>query len=85
VPIAVSNMEKTLPFQQIKHQISTLDAQPSIGGGIVVMVTGALMVRYLSYIRSKRADSLIGRGSRPTYELCSGFSVNARRSNLFCP
>lgn len=35
-----------LPFQKIKHQVATLDAQPSSEqGGILVMVTGALLVR----------------------------------------
>ena len=35
-----------LPFQKVKHQVNTLDAQPSSPeGGIIVMVTGALMVR----------------------------------------
>ncbi|KAI4130341.1 MAG: hypothetical protein LQ338_001776 [Usnochroma carphineum] len=32
-------------FQKIKHQVSTLDAQPSNSeGGIIVMVTGVLLV-----------------------------------------
>ncbi|KAL8697031.1 MAG: hypothetical protein Q9201_007345 [Fulgogasparrea decipioides] len=35
----------SLPFQKIKHQVATLDAQPSSEqGGILVMVTGALLV-----------------------------------------
>ncbi|KAL9612643.1 MAG: hypothetical protein Q9167_002770 [Letrouitia subvulpina] len=35
----------SLPFSKIKHQVSTLDAQPSNeAGGILVMVTGALLV-----------------------------------------
>ncbi|KAK7943203.1 nuclear transport factor 2 (ntf-2) [Apiospora hydei] len=33
-----------LPFQQVKHQVSTLDAQPSTGGGVLVLVTGQLLV-----------------------------------------
>ncbi|PHH70481.1 hypothetical protein CDD82_7087 [Ophiocordyceps australis] len=34
-----------LPFQQVKHQISTLDAQPSNAeGGIMILVTGQLLV-----------------------------------------
>ncbi|KAL8846680.1 MAG: hypothetical protein Q9221_008239 [Calogaya cf. arnoldii] len=36
---------RDLPFQKVKHQVNTLDAQPSSPeGGIIVMVTGALMV-----------------------------------------
>ncbi|KAF9889971.1 Nuclear transport factor 2 [Aspergillus nanangensis] len=35
----------SLPFQKVAHQVSTLDAQPSNQeGGILVMVTGALLV-----------------------------------------
>ena len=33
-----------LPFQQVKHQVSTLDAQPSLNGAIVILVTGQLLV-----------------------------------------
>ncbi|MCJ1399457.1 Nuclear transport factor 2 [Xylographa trunciseda] len=44
----------SLPFSRIKHQVNTLDAQPSNeGGGILVLVTGALLVdeeqRSMSY------------------------------------
>ncbi|GMG49640.1 unnamed protein product [Aspergillus oryzae var. brunneus] len=36
---------QSLPFQKVVHQVSTLDAQPSNeAGGILVMVTGALLV-----------------------------------------
>ncbi|PSS14979.1 hypothetical protein M430DRAFT_142297 [Amorphotheca resinae ATCC 22711] len=34
-----------LPFEKVKHQVSTLDAQPSgETGGILILVTGALLV-----------------------------------------
>jgi hypothetical protein len=37
---------QNLPFQKVRHQVSTLDAQPSgETGGIMVLVTGALLVR----------------------------------------
>ncbi|KAF7715668.1 Nuclear transport factor 2 [Penicillium ucsense] len=32
-----------LPFQKVRHQLATLDAQPS-GENIIVLVTGALLV-----------------------------------------
>lgn len=35
----------SLPFQQCKHHISSLDAQPSLSGGVLVFVTGQLLVR----------------------------------------
>jgi hypothetical protein len=35
----------TLPFEKVKHQVSTLDAQPTITeGGIFILVTGQLLV-----------------------------------------
>ncbi|KAL2054247.1 hypothetical protein ABVK25_005388 [Lepraria finkii] len=35
----------TLQFERVKHQVATLDAQPSNeSGGILVLVTGALLV-----------------------------------------
>ncbi|PHH88991.1 hypothetical protein CDD83_6782 [Cordyceps sp. RAO-2017] len=35
----------SLPFKKVKHQVSTLDAQPSITeGSIVILVTGQLLV-----------------------------------------
>ncbi|KAI9151670.1 Nuclear transport factor 2 [Paramyrothecium foliicola] len=34
-----------LPFEKVKHQVSTLDAQPTMTeGGIVILVTGQLLV-----------------------------------------
>lgn len=36
--------QQSLPFQQVRHQIATFDAQPSSEGGIIVLVTGALLV-----------------------------------------
>lgn len=36
---------QSLPFSKIQHQVATLDAQPSSeSGGILVQVTGALLV-----------------------------------------
>jgi hypothetical protein len=34
-----------LPFQQVQHRTDTLDAQPSGQNGVLVLVTGALLVR----------------------------------------
>lgn len=42
-----ANTGKNLPFQQIQHQTATIDAQPSADDGILVLVTGALMVSML--------------------------------------
>ena len=36
---------QNLPFQKVQHRVDTTDAQPSgETGGIIVMVTGALLV-----------------------------------------
>ncbi|GAD99155.1 nuclear transport factor 2 [Paecilomyces variotii No. 5] len=47
----------SLPFQKVAHQLATLDAQPSSeSGGILVMVTGALLIdeeqKPMSYTQS---------------------------------
>ncbi|KAJ3956348.1 Nuclear transport factor 2 [Colletotrichum tropicale] len=42
--IAHSFTPQSLPFEKVKHQVSTLDAQPSLEGGIVILVTGQLLV-----------------------------------------
>ena len=34
-----------LPFQKVKHQVSTLDAQPTLNEGVLILVTGQLLVR----------------------------------------
>ncbi|KAJ5287547.1 Nuclear transport factor 2 Eukaryote [Penicillium angulare] len=34
----------TLPFQKVRHELATLNAQPTHGEGIIVLVTGALLV-----------------------------------------
>jgi hypothetical protein len=48
-----------LPFQKIQHRVDTKDAQPSNdSGGIMVMVTGALMVCCEDTCRREDADEL---------------------------
>ncbi|KAL4928389.1 nuclear transport factor 2 family protein [Aspergillus undulatus] len=42
---AITEKLTSLPFQKVQHQVATLDAQPSSeSGGILVLVTGALLV-----------------------------------------
>ncbi|RAL63773.1 hypothetical protein DID88_003418 [Monilinia fructigena] len=42
---AIVEKLKSLPFEKVKHQVSTLDAQPSgEHGGILILITGALLV-----------------------------------------
>lgn len=33
-----------LPFQKVEHQLTTLDAQPSTQNGVIVFITGQLLV-----------------------------------------
>lgn len=41
----ISTPPQCLPFQKVQHRVDTVDAQPtSEVGGLVVLVTGALMV-----------------------------------------
>uniref|UniRef100_A0A0G4I329 Nuclear transport factor 2 n=1 Tax=Chromera velia CCMP2878 TaxID=1169474 RepID=A0A0G4I329_9ALVE len=35
---------KSLPFQTVKHQIVKCDCQPTVNNGVIVFVTGNLMV-----------------------------------------
>ncbi|KAM3421165.1 NTF2-related export protein [Cercospora zeina] len=43
---AITTKLVELPFNQVEHQVATLDAQPSNeNGGILVIVTGALLVK----------------------------------------
>jgi hypothetical protein len=54
----------SLPFQQVAHRIATLDAQPSINNGIIVMVTGELLIdQETNATRFSQAFQLIPDGS----------------------
>ncbi|KAK3292577.1 uncharacterized protein B0H64DRAFT_407104 [Chaetomium fimeti] len=41
---AIAEKLTSLPFQKVIHKISTLDAQPTATGGIIILVTGQLLV-----------------------------------------
>ncbi|KIW33752.1 uncharacterized protein PV07_00576 [Cladophialophora immunda] len=44
-PLTKRRILQNLPFQKVQHRVDTTDAQPSNEqGGILVMVTGALLV-----------------------------------------
>ncbi|KAF2473120.1 putative nuclear transport factor 2 [Lindgomyces ingoldianus] len=53
---AIVEKLQNLPFQQVQHRADTVDSQPSADDGIMVMVTGALMVdgqdRPMSYTQT---------------------------------
>lgn len=45
--VLISSQE--LPFEKVAHRVATLNAQPSNEqGGIIVMVTGALLVSHFA-------------------------------------
>ena len=44
-PAAITQKLTSLPFQQCQHRISSLDGQPSLSQGILIFVTGQIMVR----------------------------------------
>ena len=42
---AIVEKLSSLPFEKVKHQVATLDAQPTmVDGGIIILVTGQLLV-----------------------------------------
>jgi len=41
---AIVEKLKSLTFQRVAHRVDTLDCQPAPGNGIIVMVSGALLV-----------------------------------------
>ncbi|KAF4989349.1 nuclear transport factor 2 [Fusarium heterosporum] len=42
---AIAEKLVSLPFEKVKHQVTTLDAQPSNDqGGVIILITGALLV-----------------------------------------
>lgn len=41
---ALTTILQSLPFQKVVHQVSTQDAQPGPNNGVVVLVTGQLLV-----------------------------------------
>jgi hypothetical protein len=48
---------QSLPFEKVKHAVSTLDAQPSgEAGGILILVTGALLVCCNAGVLSRRIN-----------------------------
>lgn len=44
-PALITQKLTSLPFQQCQHRISSLDGQPSLSQGIVIFVTGQILVR----------------------------------------
>ena len=45
-PALITQKLTSLPFQQCQHRISSLDGQPSMSQGILIFVTGQILVRY---------------------------------------
>lgn len=40
-----------LPFEVVKHQVSTLDVQTTVHDGIIILVTGQLLVSGISLVK----------------------------------
>jgi hypothetical protein len=73
---------QNLPFQKVEHRVDTLDAQPSnTSGGILVVVTGALLVGirvFGSHSECATADeSFSGRGGEAGHVLCAELPASA--------
>lgn len=44
-----TSCSQSLPFEKVKHQVSTLDAQPGMtDGAIHILVTGQLLVSFIN-------------------------------------
>ena len=73
-----------LPFQKIQHRVDTKDAQPSNdSGGIMVMVTGALMVCWEDICWMEDADELYPvRRSATSDELRTGLPLTLGQREL---
>ncbi|PRP74086.1 nuclear transport factor 2 [Planoprotostelium fungivorum] len=41
---AIVNKLTSLSFQQVRHEVTTLEAQPTTGGGVLILVCGQLVV-----------------------------------------
>jgi hypothetical protein len=53
-----ANNDQNLPFQKVQHRVATLDAQPSSEqGGIMVLVTGGLLVSWQGLSECERCVS----------------------------
>jgi hypothetical protein len=76
-----------LPFQKVEHRVDTLDAQPSnTTGGILVVVTGALLVCTLiikTDLQVLAADrSIPGRRGQASYVLRAELPASPKRRQL---
>jgi hypothetical protein len=45
-----ADRSQNIPLSQIKHEVATLDAQPSGSDGLIVMVTGRLLVCFPTFL-----------------------------------
>jgi hypothetical protein len=57
-PQAIIQKLSSLPFAQCKVHTSSMDFQPSISGGIIVFVTGQVLVRRSGAIQGRSMRSM---------------------------
>lgn len=82
-----------MPFQAVKHQLDTLDAQPTPGGGVLVLVTGKLLVRTAlrasrdvrrGLLTSADLDDMTGGRGAASDELLPGIPAPQRERPVLC-
>jgi hypothetical protein len=60
---AITQKLVSLPFQSVKHEIVTVDSQPSASGGVLVFVCGNLKVSlYRQFSRQRKTEALCSGG-----------------------
>lgn len=43
--LTTKSISQTLGFNQVRHEVATIDSQPTATGGVIVIAVGALIVR----------------------------------------
>lgn len=57
---AITEKLVSLPFAKVQHEVTSLDAQPSNeAGGILVLVSGRLLVRLTNYRNDNKVKVLM--------------------------
>ena len=77
-PIQHTKRNQNLSFTNVKHVVTTLDAQPSVNNGIVVLVTGQLQVQEIFNTVAIPCSPCPDRGRGKADELYTGLSIVAR-------
>eukprot|EP01130_Rhizamoeba_saxonica_P004091 TRINITY_DN1683_c0_g2_i1.p1 TRINITY_DN1683_c0_g2~~TRINITY_DN1683_c0_g2_i1.p1 ORF type:complete len:123 (+),score=29.39 TRINITY_DN1683_c0_g2_i1:28-396(+) len=74
---AISEKIVGLPFQSVKHRVVSIDAQPSPGNGVLVFVSGELLIdESQNAIRFSQVFNLLPEGDANYWVQNEMFSLN---------